>query len=77
MADDTRLSCSEAKACNLHWIKVGSESLVVLETMVKNGFEDVNTKARQMLIPMSTPDTASRFQEALKTVTHSCNSTQP
>jgi hypothetical protein len=73
LGDDTRLSCSEAKACNLHWIKVGSESLVVLETMVKNGFEDVNTKARQMLIPMSTPDTASRFEEVLKTVTQTCS----
>ena len=77
LADDTRLSCSEAKACNLHWIKVGSESPVVIETRVKNSFEDINTKARQMLIPMSTPDTASRFQEVLKTVTHSCNATRP
>jgi hypothetical protein len=77
LADDTRLSCSETQACNLHWIKVGSESPLISETRAKNGFEDVNTKARQMLIPMSTPDTASRFQEALKTVTHSCNSTQP
>ena len=67
LADDTRLSCSETKACNLHWIKVGSESPLISETRAKNGFEDVNTKARQMLIPMSTPDTASHFQEALKT----------
>jgi hypothetical protein len=77
LADDTRLSCSETKACNLHWIKMGSESPVVLETREKNGFEDINTKARQMLIPMSTPDTALHFQEVLKTITHSCNATQP
>ncbi len=77
LADDTRLSCSEAKACNLHWVKVGSDSPIISETRAKNGFEDVNTKTRQMLIPMSTPDTASNFQEILKTITQGCNTTQP
>ncbi|HTF62739.1 MAG TPA: hypothetical protein VK638_08510 [Edaphobacter sp.] len=69
LKDDTSLSCSESKACTLHWLRVGSELPLVFETRIKNGFEDISTKTREMFIPMSTKDSASGFGEVLKTVT--------
>ncbi|HTF64524.1 MAG TPA: hypothetical protein VK638_17715 [Edaphobacter sp.] len=73
LKDDTRLSCSEIKTCTLHWLRIGNESPLVLETRIKNGFEDINTKTREMLIPMSTNDSASSFREVLKAVTQTCH----
>jgi hypothetical protein len=77
LKDDTRLSCSESKACTSHWLRIASELPVVFETRTKNGLEDISTRAREMFIPMSTSDSASNFGELLKTVNQTCRSISP
>jgi len=73
LKDDARLRCSEEHACTISWLQLQSASPEISETRETNGFEDVHADVRQMLIPMSSADSAAVFVERLRNDTRLCH----
>jgi len=73
LKDNARLSCSEEHACTISWLQLQSASPEIRETRETNGFEDVHADVRQMLIPMSSADSAAVFAQRLRNETRSCH----
>jgi len=76
LKDNTRLSCSEEHACTLSWLQLQNALPTISETRETNGFEDVHADVRQLLIPMSSADSAAVFAERLRDETRSCHPSQ-
>jgi hypothetical protein len=75
LLENTKLSCSEEKACNQLWLRAAMKKPSISETRVMNGFEDVNQNVSQMLIPMTSDLVALQMAKALQNATTGCHKT--
>ena len=75
LLENAKLSCSEEKACNQLWLRVATKKPSISETRVMNGFEDVNQRVSQMLIPMTSDLVALQMAKAVQNATNGCHKT--
>jgi len=73
LLENTRLSCSEEKSCNLAWLRVITKKPSIGETRVVDGFEDIHEMTHQMIIPMTSKDVAAQLGKALQTSAIACH----
>jgi len=73
LLENTKLSCSEEKSCNLAWVRVVTRRPSIAETRVVDGFEDVNEMTRQMILPMTSKEVASQIAKVLQNSATACH----
>jgi hypothetical protein len=56
----TTVRCEEDRSCNLSWIQIAPPNGGIAETRTVNGIQDLDSKAKAMVLPMASPETAGQ-----------------
>ena len=67
---NTRVQCEEDPSCTLAWVQITAPGRSIAETSTVNGFQDVDTKAASMVLPIASSELAGQaanlFSEAIR-----------
>jgi hypothetical protein len=69
----TTVRCEEDRSCNLSWIQITAPTSGMAETRTVNGIQDVDSKAKAIVLPMASPEAAARAAKLFSVAIRSCS----
>jgi|GEM_PF-2127648 len=72
LPDSTASICEEEKFCDLQWLTVAAKKPLILETRVLNGVLDFNEGVNQIMIPMTSQQTAQQTAKSIQNLAIAC-----
>jgi hypothetical protein len=69
----TTVRCEEDRSCNLSWIQIAPPNGGIAETRTVNGIQDLDSKAKAMVLPMASPETAGQAAKLFSVAIRACS----
>jgi hypothetical protein len=69
----TTVRCEEDRSCNLSWIQIAPPNGGIAETRTVNGIQDPDSKAKAMVLPMASPETAGQAAKLFSVAIRACS----
>ena len=69
----TIVRCEEDRSCNLSWIKITAPNSGIAETRTVNGIQDIDSKAKAIVLPMASPETAGQAAKLFSVAIRACS----
>lgn len=71
----TTVHCEEDRSCNLSWIQITAPKSGMAETRTINGIQDVDSKAKAIVLPMASSDAAAQAAKLFSAAIRACSVT--
>jgi hypothetical protein len=69
----TTVRCEDDRSCNLSWIQIAPPNGGIAETRTVNGIQDLDSKAKAMVLPMASPETAGQAAKLFSVAIRACS----
>jgi hypothetical protein len=69
----TTVRCEEDHSCNFSWIQIAASNGAIAETRTVNGIQDVDSKAKAIVLPMASPETAAQAAKLFNVAIRACS----
>jgi hypothetical protein len=69
----TTVRCEEDRSCNLSWIQITAPNSGIAETRTVNGIQDIDSKAKAIVLPMASPETAGQAAKLFSVAIRACS----
>ena len=69
----TTVRCEEDRSCNLSWIQITAPNSGMAETRTVNGIQDVDSKAKAIVLPMASPEAAAQAAKLFSAAIRACS----
>jgi hypothetical protein len=69
----TTVRCEEDRSCNLSWIQIAAPKSGMAETRTVNGIQDVDAKAKAIVLPMASPEAAAQAAKLFSVAIRACS----
>ena len=69
----TTVRCEEERSCNLSWIQITAPNSGIAETRTVNGIQDIDSKAKAIVLPMASPETAAQAAKLFSVAIRACS----
>jgi hypothetical protein len=69
----TTVRCEEDHSCNLSWIQITAPNSGIAETRTVNGIQDIDSKAKAIVLPMASPETAAQAAKLFSVAIRACS----
>jgi hypothetical protein len=69
----TSVRCEEDESCNLSWIQIAAPISGMAETRTVNGIQDVDSKAKAIVLPMASPEAAAQAAKLFSMAIRACS----
>ena len=70
---NTSVRCEEESSCNLSWIQITAPDGKIAETRTVNGIQDVDSKAKAIVLPMASPEVAAQAVKLFNVAIRACS----
>jgi hypothetical protein len=70
---NTTVRCEEDRSCNLSWIQITAPDSKIAETRTVNGIQDIDSRARSIVLPMASPELAAQAAKLFSVAIHACS----
>jgi hypothetical protein len=69
----TTVRCEEDRSCNLSWIQITAPDGKIAETKTVNGIQDVDAKAKAIVLPIASPEEAAQAAKLFNGAIRACS----
>jgi hypothetical protein len=70
---NTRVQCEEDRSCTLDWIQITAPNRNIAETSTVNGFQEVDSRAASMVLPMASSELADQAAKLFNVAIRACS----
>jgi hypothetical protein len=69
----TTVRCEEDRSCNLSWIQISAPDGKIAETKTVNGIQDVDSRAKSIVLPITSPEEAAQAAKLFNVAIGACS----